>query len=216
MPARGCRRHLAWAAGVLYLLLATPPARAWLEATMSAHMLAQIPLLAALGFVACRLLPERTQDALLDRAGGIVPCVLLATFASSYWMLPRALDEALARGAVEAAKFVSLPVLVGLPLALAWRRLGTLGRGFVWTNFFSMLAVLGWLYIAAPVRVCNSYLVDQQESTGWLMVWIAVLMFVGWLGSLFVGGKGNPASLQSSSSERDAVDTEPTGQAGGT
>ncbi len=214
MPARGCRRHLPWATGALYLLLATPPARAWLEATMSAHMLVQIPLLAALGFVACRLLPDRTQDALLDRAGGVVPCVLLATFASSYWMLPRALDEALASGAVEAAKFISLPVLVGLPLALAWRRLGTLGRGFVWTNFFSMLAVLGWLYIAAPVRVCNSYLVDQQESAGWLMVWIAVLMFVGWLGSLFVGGRGDPASFQTSSSERAAVDTEPTRQAG--
>lgn len=194
------RRHLIWALGALYLALATPPARAWLEATMSGHMLVQIPLLAALGFGACRLLPELAQETLLERAGGVVPCVLLATFASSYWMLPRALDDALASGAVEAAKFISLPALVGLPLALAWRRLGTIGRGFVWTNFFSMLVVLGWLYIAAPVRVCNSYLVDQQESAGWLMVWTAVLMFVGWLGSLFVGGPRAPGAAMSTSS----------------
>lgn len=211
MPARGRRRHLIWAAGAMYLLLATPPGRAWLEGTMSGHMLVQIPLLAALGFVACRLLPGRAQDTLLERAGGVVPCVLLATFASSYWMLPRALDDALASGAVEAAKFISLPVLVGLPLALAWRRLGTIGRGFVGTNFFSMLAVLGWLYIAAPVRVCNSYLVDQQESAGWLMVWTAVSMFAGWLGSLFVGGTRHPDA-----SERRPSRTRPgrTGTAG--
>jgi hypothetical protein len=186
--------------GALYLLLATPPARAWLEATMSAHMLVQIPLLAALGFIACRLLTPRRQKALLAAAGGALPCVVLATFASTYWMLPRALDEALASPLVEAAKFVSLPALVGVPLALAWRRLGAIGRGFIWTNFISMLAVLGWLYIAAPMRVCNSYLVDQQESAGWLMVKVALLLFAAWLASLFIGGHcehGEPRSAPS-------------------
>ncbi|MCC4115392.1 hypothetical protein LLG90_08535 [Aromatoleum toluclasticum] len=173
---------------LLYLLLATPAARAWLEATMSGHMLVQIPLLAALGFAACRLLPNAWQETLLAAAGGPVPHVVVALFASTWWMLPRALDDALASPLVEAAKFVSLPALVGLPLALAWRRLGAIGRGFIWTNFISMLAVLGWLYIAAPLRVCNSYLVDQQASAGWLMVKLALLLFAGWLASLFVGG----------------------------
>ncbi|MCK0506437.1 hypothetical protein [Aromatoleum anaerobium] len=179
--------------GALYLLLAAPPLRTSLEATMSGHMLVQIPLLAAIGFVACRLLPEQRQERLLAAGGGAVPYVVLAVFASTWWMLPRALDDALVSPTVEAAKFVSLPALVGLPLALAWRRLGPIGRGFVWTNFISMLAVLGWLYIAAPLRVCNSYLVDQQESAGWLMVKLALLLFAGWLGSLFVGGGGSPA-----------------------
>jgi len=191
----GVRRRrdvAAGALGALYLLLATPPLRAWLEATMSGHMLVQIPLLAAVGFAACRLLPARRLDALLAAAGGAVPYVVLATFASGWWMLPRALDAALASPLVEAAKFASLPALVGLPLALAWRRLGVIGRGFVWTNFISMLAVLGWLYLAAPLRVCNSYLVDQQQSAGWLMVKLAVLLFACWLGSLFVGGGPAP------------------------
>ena len=144
---------------------------------MSAHMLVQIPMLAAIGFIASRLLPERCQDSLLAAAGGAIPCVLLAIFASSYWMLPRALDAALANPLTEAAKFLSLPALVGLPLALAWKQLSVIGRGVIWTNAISMLAVLGWLYIAAPVRVCNSYLVDQQAGAGWLMVTLAVLLF---------------------------------------
>jgi hypothetical protein len=178
--------------GVLYLLLATPAARGLLEATMSGHMLLQIPLLAAIGIIACRLLPQYRQDKLLVAAGGAIPCVLLALFASAYWMLPRALDAALANPLAEVAKFISLPLLVGLPLALAWRRLTALGRGFVWTNFISMLAVLGWLYIAAPLRVCNRYLVNQQESAGWLMVKLAMLLFCWWLATLFTGGSPQP------------------------
>lgn len=178
--------------GALYLLLATPAARTLLEATMSAHMLLQIPLLAAAGFYAGRKLPAYWQDRLLAAAGGTIPCVLLALFASSYWMLPRALDAVLANPLAEVAKFLSLPVLVGLPLALAWRRLAAIGRGFVWTNFISMLAVLGWLYIAAPLRVCNSYLVNQQENAGWLMVKLAVLLFLWWMSTLFVGGSPLP------------------------
>lgn len=178
--------------GALYLLLATPAARALLEATMSSHMLLQIPLLAAAGFFAGRLLPECLQRRLLAAAGGAIPCVVLALFASSYWMLPRALDAALANPLAEVAKFISLPVLVGLPLALAWRRLAAIGRGFVWTNLISMLAVLGWLYIAAPLRICNSYLVNQQENAGWLMVKLAVLLFFWWMSTLFVGGSPLP------------------------
>src|SRR5690606_16602102 len=67
-----------------------------------------------------------------------------------------------------------------------------IGRGFVWTNFFSMLAVLGWLYIVAPVRVCNSYLVNDQEHAGWYMVILAILLFVWWLGALLVGSGIDP------------------------
>ena len=185
-------RYAPFGLGALYLLLATPFARASLEATMSAHMLVQIPLLVAIGIIAGRLLAERCQDALLAAVGGPIPCVVLVIFASSYWMLPRALDAALTDPLTEAVKFLSLPALVGLPLALAWKRLSAIGRGFIWTNFISMLAVLGWLYIAAPVRVCNNYLMDQQTDAGWLMVKLAVLLFAWWLGTLFVGGDSAP------------------------
>lgn len=175
------------ALAALYASLAMPAARSALEATMTAHMLVQIPLLAALGVIACRLLPERLQERLLAGAGGAIPCVTAAIFASSYWMLPRALDAALTHPVAEMAKFISLPALVGLPMSLAWRRLSMIGRSFVWTNFFSMLAVLGWLYIAAPVRVCNNYLVDEQARAGWLMVKLALALFGWWLATHFVG-----------------------------
>lgn len=178
--------------GVMYLLLATPAARDWLEASMSSHMLVQMPLLVIIGIIACRLLPAQWQNSVAISLGGAWPSVIVAMFASSYWMLPRALDAALTDPLAEVAKFLTLPLLVGFPLALAWRRLTLIGRGFVWTNFFSMLAVLGWLYIVAPVRVCNSYLVNDQENAGWYMVIGAILLFLWWLGALLVGGGPGP------------------------
>jgi len=195
MPLPAFRIGRGWrfaAAALLVAMLALAPLRAWLEASMRAHMLVQMPLLALAGFVAAAALPPCWRNALHRQAGGSVPLALAAMLASSYWMIPSALDAALVDPWVETAKFVSLPLLVGAPLALAWERLGSIGRGFVWTNFFSMLAVLGWLYVAAPVRVCNSYLVGEQALAGWSMVYIAIALFLGWLSSLFVGGDAAP------------------------
>jgi hypothetical protein len=194
-------RHGRFGIATLYLLLTTPAVRGWLEASMIGHMLLQIPLLAAIGIMSSRLLPERWQNSLLTAVGGAIPCVVTALFVSSYWMLPRALDAALMDPLVEIAKFLSLPMLVGLPLGLAWKRLRVIGRGFVWTNFFSMLAVLGWLYIVAPVRLCNNYLVDQQGQAGWWMVKLALLLFAWWLGNLFVGD--SPAARESGTASQD-------------
>ncbi|MBI2308212.1 MAG: hypothetical protein HYU78_13000 [Rhodocyclales bacterium] len=188
-PRRSGRHALG--AGAAYLLLTLPPVRHWLEASMASHMLVQMPLLVALGMVAVRLLPAGRRRRLRNGFGGPLACLTAATFASAYWMLPRALDAAIGEPLAEFAKFVSLPLLVGLPLALAWESFGLIGRGFVWTNLISMQVFLGWLYVAAPLRVCNNYLVDDQLRVGWLLITLAGLLFAGWLGALF---RGAPAS----------------------
>ncbi|MCD6679692.1 MAG: hypothetical protein LT102_03390 [Burkholderiaceae bacterium] len=179
-------RWRAAAIALLPLALAAPSLRSWLESSMPLHMLVQMPLLAAAGFAAAAALPARNSEALAEAIGGALPCLLVAALASTFWMIPRALDLALFQPAVEAAKFVTLPLLVGAPLALAWPRLGVPGRGFVWTNFASMLAVLGWLYRASPLRACNAYRVPEQQLTGEWLVFLAIVVFVGWLATLFV------------------------------
>lgn len=92
---------------VVVLLLALPPLRALLEASMSSHMLVQMPLLAAAGFIGTRGLPAARRDRLYRLSGGALPLVLMTMVASSYWMLPRALDAALADPWAELAKFAS-------------------------------------------------------------------------------------------------------------
>ncbi len=192
-------RHPSLLALACIAVLALPMLRGWLEASMTTHMLVQMPLLAAAGFVAVRGLPAAWRQRLHRWAGGALPLVLLALFASSYWMLPRALDAALNEPMAELAKFTSLPLLAGAPLALAWERLGAIARGFVWTNFLSMLAVLGWLYIAAPVRVCNNYLESAQQDAGWWMVWLAIAGFVGWLVRWLAGPASAPTGCDAAS-----------------
>lgn len=186
-------RHPGTAALALVTLLALPPLRVWLEGSMAGHMLVHIPLLTAAGVLAAFALPPHWQRRLAAHNTCGLPLTLLAGFVSTYWMLPRALDAALTNPWMEAAKFVSLPVLAGLPLAVSWRPLGVIGRGFVAANFISMLAVLGWLYIVAPVRVCNNYLVNQQAFAGWLLVAGAGLLFLAWAAPAFIVRERAPA-----------------------
>ncbi len=140
---------------------------------MLTHMLVQIPLLAGVGVLLGSTLPTKWKTRLAEWNQWGVSGTVLALIVSSWWMVPRALDLALASPSMEAAKFVSLPLFVGAPLAMSWRQLGSLGRGFVLANVLPMWAVVGWLYIAAPMRVCNFYLVDQQVAAGIGLLWVA-------------------------------------------
>ena len=104
----------------LVALLALPWTRQWLESVMILHMLVQIPLLAGAGALMVIDLPATWRARLASWNRNGVSGILMAVAASSWWMAPRALDAALASPAMELAKFVSLPLFVGVPLALSW------------------------------------------------------------------------------------------------
>lgn len=179
------RQAFAWVGIAILAVLAVPPSRAVLEASMTTHMLIQIPLAAAAGVLLARSLPSRVLGPLERYNEQGIPGILLALGISTYWMIPRALDAALASGDAEIMKFVSLPLLVGLPLALSWPRLHPIAKGFVAANWIPMLAVVGLLYRGSPLRLCNYYLVDQQVAAGSLLVALAAVLAALWLTSLF-------------------------------
>jgi hypothetical protein len=177
-----------WAGGLMLIgVLAMPASRRILEAQMVTHMLIQIPLLALSGVLFASAVGARVRHTLESYNERGLPGMLVALFASSYWMLPRALDAALNSPAMELVKFFSLPLLVGLPLALSWARLGTVGRGFVLANAISMIAVAGWLYRESPVRLCNYYLIDQQILLGDYLLAVALLMGLVCTARAFIG-----------------------------
>ena len=68
---------------------------------------------------------------------------------TSFWMLPRALDEAVSDPLINLGKFLSLPLLAGLPLGLSWSRMPPLGRAFIWANFIPKITAVGALYLMA-------------------------------------------------------------------
>ena len=173
----------ALAGAGLVAVLALPWVRHWFESVMIVHMLVQIPLLAGAGALMTTGLPARLRTPIASWNEHGISGILMAAAASTWWMLPRALDSALASPAMEIAKFVTLPLFVGAPLAVSWSRLGTMGRGFVISNALPMWTVVGWLYVAAPVRVCNFYLVQDQAvaGTGLLVASIGLAVAAGML-----------------------------------
>lgn len=154
-------------AACLLLAAAMPPAAAWWEASLPRHVLGQIPLLIAAGALAVPLTTRVVSPELKGEAAG---AVLLAAFCLSFWMLPRWLDAAVDDVIIDLVKIVSLVVLAGLPLGWGWSRLGLVARGFVWLQAVGMLAILGFVYLTFPERLCNNYLVSEQAVLGALML----------------------------------------------
>lgn len=150
---------------LLYALAALPPLAPRLEAALPSHLLLQLPALVVAGALIVAALPRRLRACLDLVNGGGAPGTVLAVLLLAYWMLPRALDAALVNTGTETAKLLSLP-LVGAALRLSWRRLGFIGRSFVQLNAASMLLAIGLLLIYSPVRLCNAYLLDGQQTAG--------------------------------------------------
>ena len=164
----------------LCVLLAWPPLRHALEASMWRHMVLQFPLLMAAGALLAAALPPRARGAVARwNAHGIAGLVLVACVLAVL-MVPRVLDLALRDPAIEAAK-VAVLLGAGAALRLSWRAAGLVVQGFFLGNMLPMTAVVGQLYIDAPLRLCNAYLLDDQARLGQWLIALAALLALGWL-----------------------------------
>ncbi len=161
--------------------------RTALEANMAVHMIVQVPLLIASGLVLAAVVRPHEPRWFADADWLGIPGIVLVVFGTSFWMLPRALDSAVGDPWMDAAKFLSLPLLVGLPLGLSWRRMPPLGRAFIWANFIPKLGAIGGLYLGAPVRLCAYYRLDQQATAGWMLIIIAIALGLSWFIVVFIG-----------------------------
>jgi hypothetical protein len=167
------------AAACVWLALSAPPVRAWLEASMALHMLAQLPLLAWTGYCAgSAWLRSRPAGAAARALAGVqsfnaggATGILAASFVMVLWMLPRCLDLARLDPAVDAVKFLTVPA-AGLAVALSWPRLPAIARAVVHLEVIATLFRFGWGYLAAEERLCLAYLADDQQRTGELLLWM--------------------------------------------
>lgn len=153
------------------LWLTVPPLRHLVEASMSLHMLLQLPLLFAAGWAAAASLPRQwvRRYACVDAHG--LTSATLATGISAFWMIPAALDLAVLEPVAAWLKYGSW-MLAGLLLAQGWQRLGAEVSAFFLGNAAWMLITAGLLYRDADTRVCVSYRFDEQAVSGnGLVLW---------------------------------------------
>ena len=179
--------YKALIAFALYAFLATPYVRNILEQFMLSHMLVQLPLLAILGgWMANEILKIITIKIPYHIS---LPLLILALTTAIYWMLPRVLDASIEYTGYEVLKFITLPLFLGTPLVLGLRNVGPITKSFFFANLLSMLVVLAWVYIEAPIRLCNYYLINEQKLLGEALVYITIVFALVWIAKLFIGSK---------------------------
>lgn len=147
---------------------------------MTQHMLVQYPAVLAAGALLVGAMPQRWQQGLqrfneLGIAGLLFVAVTMAVL-----MVPRVLDLALVDLRVEALKLLTLAV-GGAALRLSWHRAGTVVQAFFLGNVLPMLAVAGTLYQDSTTRLCNAYLLDDQQTLGAALPWVSAGMLGLWI-----------------------------------
>jgi hypothetical protein len=158
-------------------LLAALLLRDWLEAAMWRHMLLQLPLIVAAGYLLAPSAQWLHRLAIFDQHGLTGLTALL--FVSAYWMIPRALELSIASAPIETAKFLSLLAL-GAILPGSLRRASWIVQLFYLGNLSWMTAVAGIQYQDMPQRLCNAYLLDDQVTTGAALVAVAIAIALAW------------------------------------
>jgi hypothetical protein len=174
------RRHQAWLGLAAAVLLASPPLRGLLESRMATHMLLQFPLLMLAGACLAQAVSPALQCRLAAWNAHGIAGLTWAAGALALGMVPRLLDLALTDGPTEAAKFMAL-LVTGAALRLSWHAAGTLVQGFFLGNTLPMMGIVGWMYGDAPVRICNAYGFDDQQTVGLALSWTAAATAAIWL-----------------------------------
>lgn len=204
MIARVSHRSCALPA-LLFLLLLVPPIRHVLEGSMTMQMLVQMPLLILVGVLLSRATPARRTRVMAGWDCHGINGFLLATLVGAFWMLPRSLDAAVTDPRFALAKYLSMPLLIGLPFALSWQRMGFIVRGVFLLELIATFFRLGWLYLIFPGRLCNSYLLNDQQRLGRCMLFIGALLFLWTAGTLLWGRLDSVAEAHSPAFSQDVV-----------
>lgn len=159
------------------LLLGAVVFRAPLEASMSLHMLLQLPALALAGWLL--MSGGEVRPSPWDRGG--VAGLLLASAVMATWMVPRALDAAVESWTVDLLKVTSMTA-AGAVAVRSWRRANVATQLFMAGNTIWMLATVGVVLGSTPSRLCVSYGADDQQRAGDGLVVLAmlVLALLGW------------------------------------
>ena len=173
-----------WLAAALLGLMLWPPVRHLTESSMTAHMVLQYTALMVVGaLIVSRPVGAPTPRWMRELQRGNehgVAGLLAFALTMALLMVPRVLDLALVDARIEGLKLLAL-VASGAALKLSWRRAGVVVQAFFLGNVLPMMAVVGTLYQDASIRVCNAYRLDDQQTLGAALCWLAAGVGALWL-----------------------------------
>lgn len=183
MNGRRWRPASRWL-GLMFCLmggaLSVPPGRSLIEQSMVWHMVVQMPLLVAAGWMLVGIGTQGTRERWLgdwNQYGltGFIAGQLIA----AYWMLPLAIDRAVVLPQADAIKLVSL-LACGAMLKVSFARSPAVLQLFFVGYAVSMLMSTGVFLATADRRLCNAYSLDSQWNAGCGVVALGVALGSAW------------------------------------
>src|SRR5690625_6899931 len=117
------------------------------------HMHVEMSLLIDSGYLMVQLINNKYKRFFSAYNENGIPGILLVYFITMYWMIPRAMDEAIMLHTAETFKFISLPFLVGIFLYDSWPKFSDVRNSFLAFNYIPMLVIMAWLYIDSPIPI---------------------------------------------------------------
>ncbi len=175
------RTMLTLALGAGACALSVPPLRSLIEQSMVWHMVVQMPMLLAAGWLFAGR-PGGAGDGPLPRTWDHfgLTSFMIAQAIFSYWMLPSAIDRAVVLPAVDLLKLLSL-FCGGLLLQRAMARSPGALQLFVVGYAVSMLFAAGSFVATADQRLCNAYALESQWKAGIGLVALGATIAGVWL-----------------------------------
>lgn len=161
--------------------LSVPPLRSLIEQSMVWHMVVQMPMLLAAGWLFAGR-PVVARDGPLPRTWDHfgLTSFMLAQAIFSYWMLPSAIDRAVVLPLVDLLKLLSL-FCAGVLLQRAMARSPSALQLFVVGYAVSMLFAAGSFVASADQRLCNAYSLESQWKAGLGLVALGATIGAVWL-----------------------------------
>ncbi len=171
---------------ILYVFLMLPPVIHLSESIMAIHMHMQMPLLAVVGILMTPFLQKKFPNFFNTWNEHGFPGILLFLIVFSYWLIPRAMDDAMTLPYVEVFKFISWPFLIGVPLRDSWTKISLTYKNITLTILAVLYLLMAGVYIFSPDQLCNNYLIVDQRTLGWSFLLGAFCFIIYVIQTLFI------------------------------
>lgn len=163
-------------------LMFVPSVRATAEASMVRYMVGVTPLLLMAGWIFAGLPPLRRLNPRWNELG--IPGFLIASSVLTVWMIPNALDVATGQANVDAVRTLTT-FAAGAALRLSMLEAGLVVQTFFVGHAVTMTVFVGVLFQSMPQRLCNVYLVSDQEHAGLGLVVLGSAAGLVWVCSVW-------------------------------
>ena len=194
-PSLRLQLTIAIAVTAVGCALSIPPLRALIEQSMVWHMVIQMPILAAAGWLWAQFFGQRYLTARPNSWNQYgLTSFMAAQIIFTFWMLPVEIDRAVVLYEVDALKLASLIAFGALMHRSVKNSPATLQLFFV-GYAVSMLLTAGAFLATSERRLCNAYALESQWSAGVGLMLLGATMGCAWLWQVFRPGAKGSATL---------------------